>query len=281
MWGGVFDFLFKYKHWLVFFMLEAFSLIGLFSTGGYQKSVYFTTANSVVGYAYTTISSITSYLNLVSVNRELEAENEKLRVENVSLKQKLKIARIDTLSFSSQIEDFKVLPAQVINFTLHKSANLMTIDKGSADGIRPEMGVVCSSGVVGVVYLTSKHYSIVMPLLNVNCRISCRLAQSEYFGTLEWERGNTRSTYATGFPRHTKVRVGEILETNGYSDIFPPGLPIGEVSKIGDSEDAMSYRIKVRLYTNFETLRNVSVITNYIHAERRELEDSVQVNEEI
>ena len=79
MWGGVFDFLFKYKHWLVFFMLEAFSLIGLFSTGGYQKSVYFTTANSVVGYAYSTISSITSYLNLVSENRDLEAENEKRR----------------------------------------------------------------------------------------------------------------------------------------------------------------------------------------------------------
>ena len=281
MWGGVFDFLFKYKHWLVFFMLEAVSLIGLFSTGGYQKSVYFTTANSVVGYAYSTISSITSYLNLVSVNHELETENEKLRSENVTLRQKLQIANADTVSLNSQTEDYNVVVAQVINFTLHKSANLMTINKGAADGLRPEMGVVCSSGVVGVVYLTSEHYSIVLPLLNVNCRISCRLAQSEYFGTLEWERGDTRTTYATGFPRHTKIQIGEILETNGFSDIFPPGLPIGEVSEIGDSEDGMSYRLKVRLLTNFETLRDVSVITNYVHNERRELEESAEKDEEI
>lgn len=281
MWGGVFDFLFKYKHWLVFMLLETVSLIGLFSTNGYQKSVYFTTANSVVGYAYSTISSITSYLNLVSVNRDLEAENEKLRIENVNLKTQLQLANVDTLTMNVKSENYNVVVAQVINFTLHKKANLMTINKGSADGIKPEMGVVCSQGVVGVVYLTSEHYAIVMPLLNVNCRISCCLNESEYFGTLEWERGDPRSTYATGFPRHTKIQEGELIETNGYSDIFPPGIPIGEVSSIGDSEDGMSYRLKVSLFTNFETLRDVSVITNYVHAERRELEQSVESKEEI
>lgn len=281
MWGGVFDFLFKYKHWLVFILLEAVSLIGLFSTNGYQKSVYFTTANSIVGYAYSTISSITSYLNLVSVNRDLEAENEKLRIENVTLKTRLQLVNVDTLAMGVQSEDYNVVVAQVINFTLHKRANLMTINKGSADGIKPEMGVVCSQGVVGVVYLTSEHYAIVMPLLNVNCRISCYLNKSEYFGTLEWERGDSRSTYATGFPRHTKIQEGELIETNGYSDIFPPGIPIGKVSSIGDSEDGMSYRLKVSLFTNFEKLRDVSVITNYIHRERRELEQSVENKEEI
>lgn len=281
MWGGVFDFLFKYKHWLVFILLEAVSLIGLFSTNGYQKSVYFTTANSIVGYAYSTISSITSYLNLISVNRGLEVENEKLRIENVNLKKKLRLAIVDTLAMGAYTEEYNVVVAQVINSSLQKRANLMTINKGSADGIKPEMGVVCSQGVVGVVYLTSEHYSVVMPLLNVNCRISCRLNKSEFFGTLEWKRGDTRSTYATGFPRHTKIKKGELIETNGYSDIFPPGIPIGKVSGIADSEDGMSYRLKVELSTNFETLRDVSVITNYIHAERRELEQSVENQEEI
>ncbi len=280
MWGGLFDFLFKYKHWLVFILLEAVSLVGLFSTGGYQKSVYFTTANSVVGSAYSTISSITSYLNLVSVNRELETENEKLRIENVNLRSRLRLANTDTMALNSQLNDYNIVVAQVVNFTLHKSANLMTINKGRADGIKPEMGVVCSRGVVGVVYLTSEHYAIVIPLLNVNCRISCSLRSSECFGTLEWKRGNTRSTYATGFPRHSKIRKGEIMETNGYSDIFPPGIPIGKVGCINNSEDGMSYRIRVDLFANFETLRDVGIITDYIHQERRDLEQSVEETEE-
>lgn len=274
------DFLLSYKHWFVFLLLEVTSLIGLFSSNGYQKSVYFTTANSIVGYAYTTISSVTSYFHLASVNRDLEAENEKLRMENVALRSHIHAANADSVKLDGILTDYQVVMAQVVNSTLHKATNLITINKGSADGIEPEMAVVSSRGVVGVVYLTSAHYSIVMPLLNVNCRISCRLKQSDYFGTLEWKRGDSRSTYAVGVPRHAKVKSGDIVETNGYSDIFPPGVPIGKVSNIGDSEDGMSYSLKVNIFTNFETLRDVSIITNYSNPERRSLEDEAQTAEQ-
>lgn len=274
------DFLLNYKHWFLFLLLEVISLIGLFSSNGYQKSVYFTTANSIVGYAYTTISSVTSYFHLASVNQDLEAENEKLRMENIALRNHFHAAKVDSVKLDSISPDYQVVMAQVVNFTLHKATNLITINKGSADGIKPEMGVVSSRGVVGVVYLTSAHYSIVMPLLNTNCRISCRLRQSDYFGTLEWKRGDSRSTYATGVPRHAKVKVGDIVETNGYSDIFPPGVPIGKVSNIGDSEDGMSYSLKVNLFTNFGTLRDVSIITNYSNPERHLLEDEAQTQKQ-
>lgn len=270
------DFLLNYKHWFVFLLLEAVSLLGLFRSNGYQKSVYFTTANSIVGYAYSTVSSVTSYLHLGNVNKELEAENEKLRLENISLRQRLRSASRDSARVHGLARHHHVVAAQVVNSTLHKATNLMTINKGEADGIKPEMGVVCSRGVVGVVYMTSKHYSIVMPLLNVNCKISCRLKKSEDFGTLEWQRGDSRVTYATGFPRHTKVKRGDVIETNGYSDIFPPGLPIGCVASVGDSEDGMSYRLRVSLFANFETLRDVSVITDYNHPERRRLEEQAE-----
>ena len=270
------DFILNYKHWFVFLLLEIVSLLGLFRSNGYQNSVYFTTANSIVGYTYSTISSVTSYLHLGTVNRELEAENEKLRMENITLRRRLYKIANDSDGSSELLEQYNIVPAQIVNSTLHKSANLMTIDKGEADGIKPEMGVVCSKGIVGVVYMTSKHYSIIMPLLNVNSKISCRLKDSEYFGTLEWQRGDSRIAYATGFPRHAKVKRGELIETNGYSDIFPPGLPIGKVKKVGDSEDGMSYMLKVELFANFATLRDVSVITNYTHLERRELEEKAE-----
>ena len=268
------DFLINCKHWLLFLLLEVFSLLFLFSHNGYQKSVYFTTANGVVGSAYNVISSITSYLHLEEENRALEETNERLRQQVFELRQQMAVQPDDSLKRSKFLpHSYEVVRAQVVNMTLHKANNLMTINKGEADGIRPEMGVICSRGVVGIVYLTSRHYSLVMPLLNVNSKVSCRLRHSEYFGFLTWQRGYADIAYATSIPRHAKVKKNDIVETNGYSDIFPPGLPIGCVQRIGDSTDGMSYMLRVKLFANFATLREVSVITNYQSPERRELEE--------
>ena len=134
------------------------------------------------------------------------------------------------------------------------------------------MGVVCSQGVVGIVYLTSRNYSIVIPLLNVSSQISCRMKNSEFFGTMQWQRGDPDISYVNDIPRHAKVEPGEMVETNGYSDIFPEGIPIGKVKKVKDSSDGMSYSLEVELFTDFKTLRNVSVITNYTKPERQALE---------
>lgn len=279
------DFLVNSKHWFVFILLEGISLLSLFSYNGYQKSVYFTTANEVVGSVYYFISSVTSYLNLQAENKQLEADNEKLRQEVNAMRQTLAKNDIDTAAIAGITPEYKLIGAHVIASTLHKNNNLITIDKGKADGIKPEMGVVCSSGVVGVVYMTSSHYSIVIPLLNVNSKVSCRIKDSNYFGTLQWNAVRPDVSYAIRIPRHAKVKKYEKVETNGYSDIFPPGIPIGVVTDIGDSADGMSYKLRVALYTDFRTLRNVSVITNYTKPERIELEqkaDSLtQLDEDI
>lgn len=267
------DFLVNGKHWFLFILLEVVSLVLLFSWNGYQRSVYFTTANDVVGSAYNVISSVTSYMNLGSDNKLLEEKNQQLYREISQLRKQIAEAKLDSVHPHGLPTRYNIVNAQVVNTTVHKSNNLITIDKGEADGIRPEMGVVSSQGVVGVVYMTSKHYSIVLPLLNVHSKVSCRLRKSDYFGTLTWHRGTPLCTYATGIPRHAKVKRGNIVETNGFSDIFPPGLPIGAVAKVGDSSDGMSYMLTVKLFTDFSTLRNVSVITDYTHAERRVLEE--------
>lgn len=247
-------------------------MVSLFSYNGYQKSVYFTTANDVVGTAYSVISSVTSYLYLQTANQRLEKDNQRLYREVERLKNELAEAGLDTIKPHGLPERYDIVSAQVVNSSLHKTNNLITINKGEADGIRPEMGVVCSRGVVGIVYMTSKHYSIVIPLLNESSKISCRLRNTDHFGTLTWKRGTTLCAYATGIPRHAKVKVRDIVETNGFSDIFPPGLPIGVVAQISDSPDGMSYMLAVKLFADFSTMREVSVITNYTKPERKELE---------
>lgn len=268
------DFIINSKHVLVFLLLEAISLVLLFSYNGYQRSVYFTTANGVVGTTYDAISSVTSYLNLQEENRQLEATNERLRRQVYELQQQMETARQDSaMRINALPKKYDLVDAQVVNMTLHKANNMITINRGEADGIRPEMGVVCSRGVVGIVYMTSKHYSLVMPLLNTNSKISCRLKHSEFFGSLIWKHGYADIAYVTNIPRHAKVKRKDIVETNGFSDIFPPGLPVGVVQRVGDSTDGISYSLRVKLFANFATLRNVSVITNYSSPERHLLEE--------
>ena len=271
------DLIIKNKHWFLFILLEVISLVFLFSYNGYQKSVYFTTANDVVGSTYNVISGITSYLHLQENNRKLEAKNEQLRKQVYAMRQQLEAIGRDSIKSLPELPQiYHTIPAQVVNITLHKANNLITINKGEADGILPEMGVICSQGIVGIVYMTSRHYSIVMPLLNVNSKVSCRLRDSEYFGSLIWQRGYVNIAYATSIPRHAKVKKGDIVESNGYSDIFPPGLPIGRVVGLDDSTDGMSYLLKVSLFANFSTLREVSVITDYHSPERRMLEEQAE-----
>ena len=274
------DLIIKNKHWFVFIGLEVLSLAFLFSYNGYQKSVYFTTATDVVGSTYNVISGITSYLHLQEENQALEQTNEELRRQIIEIQRQIDEHHLDSiLRMPSLPKKYDLVHAQVINGTLHKSNNLLTINKGEADGIHPEMGVVCSQGVVGIVYMTSEHYSIVMPILHVNSKISCRLRNSEYFGSLIWQRGYADIAYVTSIPRHAEVAPKDIVETNGFSDIFPPGLPIGMVHRINDSTDGISYMLRVKLFTNFTTLRNVSVITNYQSAERRQLEETAAMHD--
>ena len=267
------DFILKYKYWFTFFLMEGFCLAILIRFNNYHGSVYFTTANSLVGGIYTAADGVTSYINLGTVNAQLEADNISLRDEVQAMKHELASHRIDTIKYEGFNKTrYKYIGAQIINATTNRSNNLLTLDKGSDDGIRPEMGVICSSGAVGIVYLTSAHYSIVMPLINVKSKISCSLKHHNAFGTMEWKFGDIRSAYMTGIPLHIPIDKDEIVETNGFSDIFPSGIPIGTVESTEQSTDGLVYTIKIRLAVDFASVRNVSVITNYNHAEKTRLE---------
>ena len=267
------DFIVKYKHWFLFILLECFSLSLMFNYNSYQGSVFFTTANSMVGGIYSAANGVTSYVSLGDVNARLEAENEELRGELYEMKRLLAEKHIDTLQFNGfNRSAFRLVGARVVNSSTTKSNNTLTINKGKKDGIRPEMGVICSSGVVGIVYLTSSHYSIIIPLINTNSKVSCRLGKSNFFGTLQWEHGDPTRAQMSGVPLHAQIKPGQIVETNGFSDIFPSSIPIGKIEKAEPAHDGLSYLITMKLLTDFSSLQNVSVITNYSHAERRKLE---------
>ena len=143
----------------------------------------------------------------------------------------------------------------------------LVIDRGSADGIRPEMGVVGGGGVVGIIYLVGEHHSLVLPVTNSKSSISCCVRGSHYFGYLLWDGGSTRRAHVDDVPRYAKVRTGNIIETSGYSSVFPPGIFVGRVHRVTNSSDGQSYRLDVVLGTDFGNVRDVNVVLTPYKAE--------------
>ena len=274
-------FLTRYYHWLLFIVLEAVSGVLLFQYNSYQNSVWFSSANYVVGKVYEADAAVRSFFSLTRVNEELTLRNFYLEREVDELRTKYADLTRDTTEQEraglDYLKRFKLVPAKVVSSTLNRPNNLITIDKGAADGVKPDMGVACGNGVVGVVYQVSDHYSVVIPVLNVSSsRISCSIRGRGYFGYLLWDGRDPAYAYVNDIPRHAKFKRGEWVETSGYSSIFPHGVLAGQIEKVYNSPDGLSYRLKVKLSTDFGNLRDVYVIGENGSDERRQLTNSAQ-----
>ena len=270
------NFLIKYNYWFLFLLLEVASFILLFRFNHYQQSVYFTSANGVAGKVYEISGGITSYFHLKTANEDLLDRNMWLEqrlsfLENVLKEKGLDSARLYSMERLAPTE-YQIFKANVIKNSLNKADNYITLDRGTTEGIRPEMGVVDANGVVGIVYKTSPHYSLVIPLLNSKSSISCKIVGSDYFGYLKWEGGNSRFAYLKDLPRHAEFNLGDTVVTSGYSTVFPEGVMVGTVDDMSDSHDGRSYLLKIKLATDFGKVSNVRVISRNGQDEQKALE---------
>lgn len=271
------NFLIKYNYWFLFLLLEVASFVLLFRFNHYQQSVFFTSANGLAGEVYEISGNITSYFHLKAVNEDLLDRNVWLEQRVTFLENKLQEQGMDTVTLHSlerlSGETCRIFRANVIKNTLNRADNYITLDRGERDSIRPEMGVVDANGVVGIVYKTSAHYSLVIPVLNSKSSISCKIVGSDYFGYLKWEGSDSRFAYLKDLPRHAAFGVGDTVVTSGYSAVFPEGVMVGTVEEMTDSHDGLSYQVKIRLATDFGKVTQVRVIARNGRDEQTGLED--------
>lgn len=271
MHNNIIDFIRKYCYIFLFILFETISMILLFRFNSYQGSVWFSAANSVAAGINSTYSNVMNFFNLEQINQELTAQNIALQRETEHLRQSLITATKDTTITEKLMREklvgYNMVPATVVSNSAERSNNYLVIDRGEKDGIRPEMGVVGGGGVVGIIYLTGPHHSLVIPVTNRKSSISCRVRGQNYFGYLQWDGSSMLSAYVDDVPRYAKVKVGQAIETSGYSAVFPPGIFVGRVRTIRNSTDGQSYRLDVTLGTNFANLRDVLVVTTPYKAE--------------
>lgn len=274
------DFLAKYNHWFVFVALEVVCFVLLFRYNSYQGSVWFSSANVVAGKIYEIDAAVKNYFSLTKINEQLTERNLYLEQQVRRLSEQIKTSVGDSSwvekTQAEVLKGYKLIPAKVITNSLDKRDNFITIDKGLADGVRKDMGVACGNGVVGVVYMASEHYSVVIPLLNSKSNVSVTIRKRGYYGYLHWTGMAADLAYVDDVPRHARFALGDLVETSGYSSIFPPGIIVGQILHVYNSSDGLSYRIQVKLTTDFGNLRDVCVIDNTSMNERIELLRSAQ-----
>ena len=276
------EFLAKHNHWFVFLVLEVVSMVLLFRYNSYQGSVWFSSANAVTGKVYEWDSAVESYFSLSSVNSQLTQRNVLLEQQVRALNDSIahlthsQETAVERLARMTPFQGCKLLPAQVVTNTVNRYNNLITLDKGAADGVKRDMGVVCGMGLVGIVYLVSEHYSIVIPVLNGHSNISCIIQGRGYFGYLRWRGGSSQLAYLEDVPRHAHFKLGDYVVTSGYSSVFPSGVMVGKVLHVFNSADGLSYRVQVKLSTDFARLRDVCLVDDSALQERIDLMRAAQ-----
>ncbi|MCF0207391.1 MAG: rod shape-determining protein MreC [Bacteroidales bacterium] len=248
------DFFVKYAYFILFILLEAFCLVLFFSANPFQRASFSSSANVVTGSINEQWSDVVKYMSLAS-------ENEALKQENADLRNRLEAYRRNNIPVLGK-KGFEYIAGSVISATTNREQNFITINVGENMGIENGMGVIGQDGVVGIICSTSEKYSTVMPIINPDSRISVKLSENGYFGSLSWDGKDVRTAQFTEVPGYVEVKVGDEVVTSGFSSIFPEGIVVGYVKSYEKDLSTDFYLIEVELSTNFHNLKYVYGIRN-------------------
>ena len=271
-----------YRTFFLFLFLEIIALFLVFNHNQFQRIQFLNSSNVVVGKIYQWSNTVSEYFNLKTINNNLAQENTELRNKIQAQEDALNFFKHD-VSFNSRqkqaIEkDYTFITAKVVNATTNRQKNYITLDKGSSDGIQPEMGVINESGVIGIVSSVSSHFSTVVPILNPYSDISAKIKNKSKTGSLIWDGTDARIALLQEVPSYIPIAKGDTIVTSGYSAIFPEGIPIGKILTYEKGRDDF-YSIKVSLFPDFNQLSYVDVIDYKYAEEKKELEKKESAND--
>jgi len=274
--GQLLAFLFKYRAFFIFLCLEFLCIVLIVSNNDYQRSAYINSSTSLVGGLTATSDNIGDYFGLKRVNKELAEENAKLR------EQLLKTIKAPTDSLdqtiietdSSVSMNYRLTSAEIVRNSIRNANNFFMIDKGSKDGIKPEMGVVSPFGVVGKIRSVSKYYAVGISLLNTRNSFSARHKNSNRIGTTQWGGDDPKFAQLLYITPDVNVQVGDTIITSGFSSIFPKDMIIGTVASSERDANNTYLNIKVALSVDFGRLSYVHIIENIEKIEQDSLINS-------
>ena len=260
----------KYHFTIIFILLEIVSFSLIIRHNEYQRAIFSESASTLFGNISSTITSIKDYFRLKEMN-------ESLANENILLKERLETYEVlqDTFVHGTVVQDsipvYEYIGAKQVNATYNRTKNYITLNQGRKNGLQKEMAVCTPEGIVGLIQDLSDHFAVVIPLINVDSRISAKIKKNNYYGSLQWDGNDYAYSYLNDIPYHVEVNAGDTIVTSGLSKIFPEGIVVGYVESV-DKETANFLKIKVKLAVDFKRINHVYVILNNKKNEQTSLE---------
>lgn len=248
-------------------------MVFVFNYNKYQKVQYLNSSNRITASVYNSYNSVVQYFELAKVNRSLAEENAKLK------------SRFQTVTSGEIIADsvfrgtllanpnYRYISARVINNSVNKKYNYITLNRGRKQGVEPDMGIVSNNGIVGVVTSVSESYALGFSVLNSRWGPSAKLKKSGFYGPIEWNGDDYQFVKLMEIPFHVEMAVGDTIVTSGHSSVFPEGIMIGVIQSFSQPEGGSFYDINVKLATDFKSIHFVEVIDNIDKEQLKQLED--------
>ena len=191
-------------------------------------------------------------------NRDLKLQIEQMRLEQVRLNEDAAQARrLQTLlAFKEQFISHTVA-AQVIGSSGSDLSRIVYIDKGESAGIKKDMAVITSDGIVGKVLVVYPSVAQVLVINDQSSGVGALLEKTRLQGVLRGTAGG--EVVLERVMSDEQVPIGETVLTSGGDQIFPKGLPVGTVAKVGSGKD-LFLNIKVKPAADLSKLEEVLVL---------------------
>lgn len=267
----------KFRYFLLFIVLEIFAFIVIIQDYSYHQSKFVNSANFITGGFYNKVNSVNEFFHLKIDNQLLSEEN--ARLKNL-LEKRENVYAIDSFTVidtSKYFQKYEYSVAKIINNNFSKRNNFLTINRGAKNGLAPDLGVINSKGIIGVIKNVSSNYATVLSILNNNSKINVRLKNSNHFGTLIWNGKDYSITQIIDIPRQAVFKAGDTIITGGKSAIFPEGILVGVVKDFKYEKNKYQ-QINVLLFNDMSSIGEVKIVKNLQKNEQITLEQSV-VNE--
>ncbi|MEB8327805.1 rod shape-determining protein MreC [Flavobacteriaceae bacterium KMM 6897] len=263
-------FIIRYKISLLYVLLLTVAFALTVRTHSFHNSQYFNSANSFTGGIYQTTNNFTSYFGLGTENQKLLEENRRLKSILLNLKVPEAI-ELDTTNTT-----YVVTSARVIKNSFANLRNYITINKGKADGLQQDMGVITSKGILGIIENTSEHFAIVQSILNTKSNINAKIKNTDRFGSLVWNTKKFNVVQLVDIPRLVPLKIGDTIVTGASSSIFPENIPIGTIKSFDLTTSKSYYSIDVDLFNDMTNIKNVYIINNLDKPEILQLESKIE-----
>jgi rod shape-determining protein MreC len=275
---ALFKFIGRFHFFLLFLILETIAFSIIINNNIDKKAKLISSANFISGYFYSRLSIIDEYLSLREINKDLQAENARLlnKYKHAYRKNFVSAFLVDDSIYQQQ---YVYIPARIVNNSVHRKQNYLTLNKGENDGVKIDMGVVGQNGIIGIVRDVSNNYASAISVLNTKIGISAKIKRNGFFGSIIWDGRNYRTVNLREIPNHVQIERGDTIITSGFSTIFPEGILVGTIESFQHGEGENFYDIRVRLAEDFKKVHYVNVIGNLMRKEQQELESGIMKTE--